>query len=281
MPELPEVEIAARSLRAWLLDRRIEAYRVTDPMLTAGQSSEAWEVGLRGAEVLEVQRRAKYLVLPLSTGYSMVAHLRMTGRFIRKDYLAEEPRLPIRLTLATDAGHEVWFLDRRRFGRVWVRPTAGVDAMPELAVLGADAFDQPITGERLREVCQGARRSIKTLLMDQRVLGGIGNICAIEILYRVGVPPDVPAGELTPVEVDRIAAQIPDYLAWAIDKQSRRELLYIGERGAENIFTIYRRDGTPCPKCSSPIVRTVLAGRGTYHCPGCQPSRKRDPATSE
>src|SRR3954451_3049929 len=106
--------------------------------------------------------------------------------------------------------------------------------------------------------------------MDQRLIGGLGNICAIEILYRAGVSPDVPAGELTSEELARIAEGTPPYLRWAIDRQSRRELIYRGEPGAENVFSIYRRAGEPCPRCSTPIRRTVLAGRGTYSCPGCQ-----------
>jgi formamidopyrimidine-DNA glycosylase len=111
--------------------------------------------------------------------------------------------------------------------------------------------------------------------MDQSVIGGLGNICAIEILYRAGIPPDTPAGELTLDELARIAAVTPPYLQWAIDRQSRRELIYLGEPGAENVFAIYRRAGEPCPRCTTPIVRTVIAGRGTFHCPNCQPPRRR------
>src|SRR5262249_51710976 len=103
-----------------------------------------------------------------------------------------------------------------------------------------------------------------------RRLGGLGNICAIEILYRAGVRPDRPAGELTQEELARLAETIPGYLRWAIDRQAEREAIYLGQPGAENGFTLYRRAGEPCPRCAAPIVRTVVAGRGTYSCPICQ-----------
>jgi formamidopyrimidine-DNA glycosylase len=274
MPELPEVELAARSLRQWLVGRHVIALSVLDAKLAAPEMAERWSVALVGQECEGVERRAKYLLARFTGGHTLVAHLRMTGRFVHHTYLTSPPKSE-RLRLVLDDGTAVGFQDARRFGRIAVHLTSAVGDQPELASLGPDALLEPTSTQRLAGLAHGTRRSIKTLLMDQRLIGGLGNICAIEILYRAGIPPDTPAGDLTEDELARIAAAIPPYLRWAIDRQSRRELRYIGEPGAENVFSIYRRAGEPCPRCATPIVRTVIAGRGTFHCPICQPSRSR------
>jgi len=270
MPELPEVEVHARNMRRWLERKRIARYEFVDPRLEAEAHYGLWETAVPGREVLAVRREAKYLLLDLEGGHTLVAHLRMTGRFVHVGYAAGEVPKHVRLVLHLETGEQVRFEDRRRFGRIWLAPTAALDSVSELAVLGPDALDSPTSAERLRELTARSGRSIKTLLMDQRLIGGLGNICAIEILYRAGIAPETPASSLSDEQVERIAQITPGYLEWAIDIQSRRELIYIGEKGAENVFTIYRRAGTPCPQCGDVIVRTVVAGRGTYHCPGCQ-----------
>jgi len=270
MPELPEVEIHARNLRRWLTGRRIERFELLDPLLTEDAGTVPLRHALPGRAVQAVRRLAKYLLIDLDGGHTLVAHLRMTGRFVRDTYVTGPPERMTRLSLYLDNGERVRFEDRRRFGRVWAAPTEAVGALPELRELGPDALLAPVSAERLREITAASRRSIKTLLMDQRVLGGIGNICAAEILYRAGIAPDRPAKELTDAEVATIAGETVPFLEWAIEVQGRRELIYIGEKGSENVFTIYRRAGTECGRCGSDIVRTVVGGRGTYHCPGCQ-----------
>jgi formamidopyrimidine-DNA glycosylase len=245
-------------------------HEVLDPLLVEGRDVSGWGAALHGKAVLSVRRDAKYLLMGVEDGSTLVAHLRMTGRFVRDAYVAGDAVKPTRFLLDLDDGSRVRFEDLRRFGRIWVTSADTVRELPELVGLGPDALLEPSSYERLREITSGSGRSIKTLLMDQRVIGGIGNICAIEILYRARVAPDTPARELTDAQVREIARITPEYLRWAIEAQSRRELIYLGEKGAENVFTIYRREGTPCPECGSPIVRTVTSGRGTYSCPGCQ-----------
>jgi formamidopyrimidine-DNA glycosylase len=270
VPELPEVEIHARSLREWLVGRTMRHFEVLDPLLVRDEEISHWPDALVGRAVLEVRRRAKYLLVDLEGGHTLVAHLRMTGRFVRDTYVAGPAERPTRFLLDLDDGTRVRFEDRRRFGRIWVAATGEEAALPELAGIGPDAVLEPLDGEQLYEITRRSGRTIKTLLMDQRVIGGIGNIYASEILYQAGVAPHMPARELSVEQAHAIARITPEYLSWAIDVQGRRDLIYLGEKGAENVFHIYRREGAPCPKCGSPIVRTVTGGRGTYSCPTCQ-----------
>ncbi len=270
MPELPEVEIHARNLRRWLPGRKIVEYAVLDPMLRDDPGPAPWETAVRGRAVLGVRRLAKYLFIDLEGEHTLVGHLRMTGRFVRDTYVAGPPEKPTRLSLLLDDGTRVRFEDRRRFGRVWAVRTTETHTLSELAELGPDALLDPTPVERLRELTARSHRTIKALLMDQHLIGGLGNICVIEILYRAGIAPDRPASSLTDAEVQRIAEITPGFLEWAIAVQGRRELIYLGEKGAENVFTVYRRAGTPCPQCETPIVFSQVGGRGTYHCPTCQ-----------
>jgi formamidopyrimidine-DNA glycosylase len=273
MPELPEVELAARSLRPWLIGQRVTALTVTDAKLAAPEAARRWSAALEGQVCQAIERRAKYLLAHFTGGHTLLAHLRMTGRFVHLTYLAP-PARPERLRLHLANETAVSFQDTRRFGRIAVHATARLAALPELSSLGPDALREPTSAERLADLARGKRQSIKALLMDQRRIGGLGNICAIEILYRAGLAPDAPAGQLTERELARLAAAISPYLQWAIERQSRRAVIYLGEPGAENVFSIYRRAGEPCPACGTPIARTVIAGRGTFHCPVCQPARR-------
>lgn len=272
MPELPEVEIHRRLLEGWLAGRRVVRAEVRDPKLLAEAPPERWREAVEGRRVLGVRRVAKYLMGDLEGGRTLVVHLRMTGKFVREGYVAGEPGKHTRLVLDLDDGSRVRFDDFRRFGRAWIVATGEERALPEVAGLGPDALLQPTSPERLHALTARTGRSIKALLMDQRHLGGLGNICAIEVLFRAGIAPEIPARQLTERQVRQIAEIIPPYLEWAIQVQSRREVIYLGEPGAENVFSIYARQGEPCPRCREPIRRSVIAGRGTYFCPGCQPS---------
>lgn len=275
MPELPEVELHRRNLTEWMRGCAVTALEVRDPLLADVEEASRWSETLVGRRIERVDRTAKYLLVRAEGDVTTVIHLRMTGKVLRDDYIAGAPTKHTRLILNLDDRTRLRFEDVRRFGRVWIEPNYRFTELPELRYLGPDALLEPISAQRLAEVTHRSRRSIKVLLMDQRVLGGLGNICAIEILFRAGIAPETPSDQLTEAQIARIAAIIPEYLEWAIAAQERRKLLYLGEKGAENVFAIYARTGEPCPRCATPIVRTVLGGRGTWSCPSCQ---KQPPA---
>jgi formamidopyrimidine-DNA glycosylase len=269
MPELPEVEIARRRLESRLAGRRIQAVRVVDPKLMAGCVPGALS-RLEGRSFERIERRGKYLGLRSADGPFLLIHLRMTGRFVFANRAPESLSHPVRCLFELDDEGCVLFRDPRRFGQFQILEPDELANNPQLVALGPDALRESPNAAALAALAGGRRQSIKALLMDQRRLAGLGNICAIEILYRAGIAPQRPAGNLTAEEVRCIAEIIPPYLEWAIARQESRELIYLGERGAENVFTIYRRAGRTCPGCGSTIVRVRLAGRGTYYCPGCQ-----------
>jgi formamidopyrimidine-DNA glycosylase len=268
VPELPEVEIAARRLQAGLAGRRIAAVTVPDPKILQTGTETEWRERLSGVVIRGVARRAKYLLIEMESGETILAHLRMTGKLVvESENAGGKPRFVALLA----GGGRLAFHDPRRLGQLWRVPTTALDDVPQLAALGPDALQEPSSAARLAALGSRSRRPIKAWLMDQSILGGLGNICAAEILFRVGLSPQKPALALSPEEWERLAAAIPEYLRWAIDAQWEDEMRYLGEREARNPFALYRRAGAPCPRCGAPIERRVIAGRGTYVCPGCQP----------
>jgi formamidopyrimidine-DNA glycosylase len=269
MPELPEVAITVARLRERALGRTITAVQVPDPRILQRDAPEAWAERLTGRCIVGTGRKGKYFWLELSDGQSLVGHLRMTGKMVVRE-ADEEPMPYPRFRAELDEGGALVFSDARRFGQLWPAAAGERARMPALAALGPDALDEPPTGEAWHAVAQATRRPIKVLLMDQQVVGGLGNICAAEILFRAGIAPERPARSLSRAECDRIAAITPEYLRWAIAAQSHRDLKLIGEHGAENVFALYRRAGQPCPQCGTPIQRAVIAQRGTYFCAQCQ-----------
>jgi formamidopyrimidine-DNA glycosylase len=276
MPELPEVEITARRLRAALPGRRIQSVIVPDPRILQTGDVAEWQRRLEGAAFLGVRRRAKFLLLEMEgsdreqRNHTLIAHLRMTGKLsVAREALPRSLRFAAELE-GGSRGAFLCFHDPRRLGQLWLMPGTAPATLPLLARLGPDALEEPSSAERLAARGAGSRRAIKALLMDQGILGGLGNICAGEILFRVGLPPDRPAGELTGTEWERLAAAIPEYLRGAIAAQEGKPLHYLGERDALNPFALYRHAGSPCPRCGAPIRRVVIAGRGTYVCPECQ-----------
>src|SRR5712692_3055102 len=160
MPELPEVELAARSLRQWLVGRRLTALTVLDPKLAGPEEAQRWSAALVGQCGEAVERRAKYLLAHFTGGHTLLAHLRMTGRFVHHPYVTAPPKSE-RLRLRLDDGTAVGFQDTRRFGRVAVHPTPRLDEVPELAALGPDALREPTSAQRLAELARGRRQSIK------------------------------------------------------------------------------------------------------------------------
>lgn len=275
MPELPEVEIAARQLRHWLSGRRITAARAAKSRVIRGQSPQRF-AGLAGRRLQGIERTGKWMLLSFDGGEGLISHLGMTGKWIPRR-LDEPPPSHVRATLELDDGRAVDYRDPRLFGRLVRGKVEELREWPSWRALGPD----PLGGvdvERLHQVLSRTRRSLKEALMDQRTLAGLGNIYVSEALHRAGLDPRRAGTTLNRGEADRLADAIREALRAALAEEESDEPITYVEEGGENIFLVYDRAGQPCSTCGTPIQRTVQGGRSTYFCPRCQPrSRRRAP----
>jgi formamidopyrimidine-DNA glycosylase len=281
VPELPEVEIAARNLRRWGEGRRIERAR-TDPraarIFRPGDRA-AFARAVAGARLVRVDRRGKHLLVTLEDRrgrpLGLWSHLGMTGKWVRRAAAeAEPPHSRVRLDL--DDGHALHYLDPRLFGRVRIVAGAGFAALPDIGALGPDPIHDGIDPGRLGERLRATRRAVKVALLDQAVLAGVGNIHASESLFAARIDPRRRGASLAPVEVRRLARAIAASLHRGIASQEGPEIAYVEEPGAPNPFRVYARGGEPCPRCrKGPIRRIVQAQRSTFFCPLCQDGHRQ------
>jgi formamidopyrimidine-DNA glycosylase len=278
MPELPEVETVRRGLRPALLGRRVERAEVRRAGLR-WPFPERLAERLAGAGVTEVGRRAKVLLVHLDTGETLLVHLGMTGRMrvddrVLGEYVHEAGGTPHdHIVLHLDDGARVTFNDARRFGVVDLWPTEALATHRLLAGLGPEPLEVGFDGGTLARGFRGRAAPVKPLLLDGRLVAGIGNIYASEALARAGIHPARAAGRIGRARLDRLAGAIRETLAEAIEAggstlQDHRRT--DGTAGAfQHRFRAYDRDGHPCG-CGGTIRRIVQGGRSTFYCPGCQ-----------
>jgi len=269
MPELPEVETIARGLRGPLMGRQITGVHVGWENLVARPTVEEFKRRLVGQRILGVKRRGKYLVVALSSGQSLIVHLRMTGRLLiknRGDELDKHDHLIFEL----DDGKELRFNEVRKLGRVYL-----VDDEDEiLGELGPEPLGDDFTLADFAALLSGRRGMIKPLLLNQRFMAGIGNIYADEALFAARIHPERRTDTLTVEEIERLYRAIRQVLAQGIQNRGTTISDYLDAEGREGenqeYLEVFRRAGQPCPRCGTPIERTVVGGRGTYFCPKCQ-----------
>jgi formamidopyrimidine-DNA glycosylase len=281
MPELPEVETIARQLRGLVVDRTISEFESRWVRLTEPEPAEVVGARLRGRRISDVRRRGKFVVFDLDGGEALVVSLRMTGKLLYGATDVDERYVRGEIRFAD--GTAMRFSDTRKFGRMAVIDAATLDAtterrrpkMPLHASLGQEPLARAFTVPWLRALLRRRPRiAIKVLLLDQRAIAGIGNIYAIEALWRARIHPLRKAGSLRADEI----ARLHEAIRWALRKgirlggASRSD--YVDARGnkgrMQREFQVYSRAGEACPRCGRAIVRTVVGGRGTFHCPRCQ-----------
>jgi formamidopyrimidine-DNA glycosylase len=276
MPELPEVETMVRGLRPALDGRTLRDVRVHDPFLLQGCGAEEFERRGRGAVVNGVERRGKWVVIALGERRGMIViQPRMTGSF----WLVSPARPEhVRLTFHPDGTiPTIWYCDNRRLSKIAWYPDAEEAGRAFERSHGPDAL--AIARDDLAARLARTTRGIKPTLMDQKVLAGIGNIYADEILFRSRIHPERVASSLSKAEIDRLHTAIGAVLAEAIAAEgSSFDAGYRTVLGLEGGFltsnAMYGRTGAPCPGCGQPVQKTRitgLIGRFTYFCPKCQP----------
>ncbi len=290
MPELPEVEVTRRSIAPKLLGRTIRAVRTTQASYFFLTPPQELARRLTGRRVAELVRHGKYLIAALDDGARLFMHLGMTGQLFtasarsvrllsatRAGALTPEaqptftPDRHTHLVLSfADAGEDVLFRDVRKFGKVrWLAPGAGD---PRLAKLGPDAL--ATTGARLFEATRARKAAIKTVIVDQEVVAGVGNIYADEALFRAGVRPRRAARSLTRRECERLAAEVRAVLLRSIETGGSSISDYVQPDGRDGAYQderrVYARARQPCYVCGTPIVRIVIGARSTHYCRHCQ-----------
>ncbi len=270
MPELPEVEYVARQLRAELIGREFVGAEVAWPPTISGIAPAEFAARLVGRRVTGVDRRAKYLLIELDDGVVLSVHRRMSGNLI---FTRGEERDPYaRVTFTFDDGRRLVFSDPRKFGRLSL--IAREELTQHLPPLGPEPLAAEFTPAALAARLAGRHRALKTLLLDQAVVAGLGNIYADEALFRARLHPLRAADSLTSDEIAALHAAIQETLLVGIEHGGttfgrHRDAFNEAGRNVEYL-NVYRRAGEPCPRCGTPIERTTVGQRGTYFCPRCQ-----------
>jgi formamidopyrimidine-DNA glycosylase len=294
MPELPEVETVARQLDPELSGRRIERLEVLDGRWSRPVAPADLGEAVSGATIRGLGRRGKYLLLALDGERTLIMHLRMTGNLVlvegeevidpsegRRLYEGERStsarHLRARFTL--DDGREVWFTDPRRFGEAQLVDDAMLGA--RFVRLGIEPFSDEFTAEALGEMAAGRTVPLKSFLLDQSGVAGVGNIYADEALYRARLHPLSPAGSMKPGHHEALRDAVIAALEAGIDSGGSSIDDYRdgrGEKGAmQDEFLVHTREGEPCPSCGTAILRIVVGGRSTYYCPNCQLRLRKKP----
>ncbi|HYG82210.1 MAG TPA: bifunctional DNA-formamidopyrimidine glycosylase/DNA-(apurinic or apyrimidinic site) lyase [Pyrinomonadaceae bacterium] len=275
MPELPEVELVARSLERLVGGRRILAARLLRERLAPDSSPRAFARSLRGAQINSVGRRGKHILAHLDNGRVLITHLRMTGRFLYLPPAAPLPRHTHAL-FELDDGRRLVFTDQRHFAMMKVVPAAVLHETKELRFLAPEPFSDEFTPDYLRAALARSRRTLKETLLDQKRVLGLGNIYAAEVMFLARVNPFRAAAQLSKARVPRLHKAILDVLGESLSHGSTMNVdpenidgSYYGG-GYEGRWRVYDREGEPCPKCKASIRRVAHAGRSTFYCPRCQ-----------
>jgi formamidopyrimidine-DNA glycosylase len=274
VPELPEVETVRRALVAVLEGTTIVDVEIVDPRLTRPVDPILVADALVGERIAAVERRGKYLLWRLASGRTLVVHLRMTGSLLHTPMGGTLPDDAYRrATVVLDSGARIAYRDVRRFG-TWELLDAGHLRRYLGVRLGPEPLARSFTSARLARILAGRRAPVKAVLLDQRRVAGVGNIYADEALWRARIHPRRPAGELDPGEVVRLHRAVRAALRRGVALNGSTLRDYVmpdGDRGGmQREFNVYGRLAEPCDRCGRPIERIVVAGRGTWLCPGCQ-----------
>ncbi|MBC8029461.1 MAG: bifunctional DNA-formamidopyrimidine glycosylase/DNA-(apurinic or apyrimidinic site) lyase [Pyrinomonadaceae bacterium] len=275
MPELPEVEHVVRALRRSVTGSRIVATEVTLPKLISPSSPTAFYRKLKGTRITGVNRRGKYILIELDANLVLVVHLRMTGQFL---VLKPDDQLPrhAHAVFYLDDERRLVFRDQRQFGVMKLVTISRLGKTKGISELAPEPFSEDFSLAYLKETFGRSRRTLKTLLLDQTRVLGLGNIYAAEALFRARINPFKIASELSSLRVARLHQAIRDVLRAAVSGSSTSRISLENPDGFSygeafgKVWQVYEREGEACYKCGARIRRLTHGGRSTYWCPTCQ-----------
>lgn len=287
MPELPEVETVRAGLQRLLPGRVVSRVNFDWPKGFPNSAKDV-QAFLVGAEVVTVRRRAKVLLIELSSKYSLVVHLKMTGQLVfRSDkerfgaghpnasLVGDLPDKSTRVTLTFSDGSRLFFNDQRKFGWMRLLPTAEVPQIDFFKKVGPEPLADDFTCQVMKERLQRRKNTnIKAALLDQSVVAGVGNIYADESLWGAKVHPTTPVRNLTDKNFEDLHKALVEVLKLSISKGGSTDQHYVDAEGKPGKYLtfayVFRREGQPCPRCGTTIEKSRVAGRGTHTCPKCQ-----------
>jgi len=286
MPELPEVETVRRGLAELIIGKTVAAEQHDTEKGFPNAPADV-KTFLLGAKVIDVRRRAKVLMIDLSTGYSLLIHLKMTGQLVfigatrfgaghpNDSLIGELPDKSTRVTLTFTDDTKLFFNDQRKFGWMRLLPTIEIPNTDFMRKVGPEPLSQEFTAKDfIQRLARRPKTNIKAALLDQSVIAGIGNIYADESLWGAKLHPKRLVSSLTEEEMTLLYHEMRDVMNLAVEKGGSSNSTYVNAEGKKgsymNFARVFRREGQACPRCGTTIEKLRVAGRGTHICPYCQ-----------
>lgn len=287
MPELPEVETVRAGLQGLLPGRTIASETHDWPKGFPNTEADVTAF-LVGAKIIEVRRRAKVLLIDISTNYTLVIHLKMTGQLVfrsntaafgaghpNRSLVGSLPDKSTRVTLTFTDSSRLFFNDQRKFGWIRLMPTPEVENLDFFKKVGPEPLAADFTAKAFAErLNRRVKSGIKAVLLDQTVVAGVGNIYADESLWAAKIHPETPVKDIPAAKVKALFEGLQAVLRLSIEKGGSTDRNYVdakGRRGSYLTFAnVFRREGKACPRCHADIIKIRVAGRGTHICPHCQ-----------
>lgn len=287
MPELPEVETVKRGLNKLIIGRKVLSVKSDNPKSFPNSDGDV-KAFLINSDIKYVRRRAKVLIIDLSTNHSLVIHLKMTGQLVFVDsnirfgaghpndsLVSQLPDKSTRVILGFEDNSHLYFNDQRKFGWVRLMPTLEVPNLPFMQKVGPEPLEANFSPEEfITRFKRRSKTSVKAAILDQSVIAGVGNIYADESLWGAKIHPKRLVGSLSEAEFKDLYDQVRFVMNLSIEKGGSTNRNYVDAEGKKGSYmdyaNVFRREGLACPRCGAEIVKLKVAGRGTHICPACQ-----------
>lgn len=272
MPELPEVESVVRALKNRILNYRIMDVEIYLDNIIDYPNKEEFTTNIKNQEIVDVTRRGKWIVIEL-THYYLLVHLRMEGKFFLKETAIKREKHE-HIIFHLNNGKELRYRDTRKFGKMLLLPKEELENAKPFRKIGVEPFGEELTVDYLKSKFKSKIIPIKTSLLDQTIIAGIGNIYVDEILFLSHVYPGKKTSSLSKKQITSIVQYTKEVLTKAVEEGGTKIRTYTsmdGEPGHyQNYLNVHTKSGSPCPNCGTLIEKIKIGGRGTYYCKKCQ-----------